>query len=205
MPNDMTADDTASPARADETIPDHDAAPPPPARDAITLGAGGGLTLAQVEAVARGGAHVAIAAAARERVLAGRALVERIGAEDRTVYGVTTGFGHLSSVKIAPDDLADLQRNLIRSHASGVGEPFDVPTARAIGLLLLNSLARGHSGVRLELVDLLAGLLNRGVTPVVPTRGSVGASGDLAPLAHFSLVLIGEGEAWHAGERLPGA
>ncbi len=171
----------------------------------ITVGSGRGLTLSQVEAVARGGAHVAIAPTARERVRSGRGLIERIGAEDRTVYGVTTGFGHLSSVKIAPNDLASLQRNLIRSHASGVGEPFDIPTARGIGLLLLNSLARGHSGVRLELIDLLAGMLNSGVTPVVPTRGSVGASGDLAPLAHFSLVLIGEGEAWYKADRLSGA
>ncbi len=182
----------------------HDAQPDHAGHKTITLGGGRMLTLAQVDAVARGGASVAIAPAARERVSGGRAFVERIGAEDRTVYGVTTGFGHLSSVKIAASDLADLQRNLIRSHASGVGEPFDPATVRAVALLLLNSLARGHSGVRIELVELLAELLNRGVTPVMPTRGSVGASGDLAPLAHFSLVLIGEGEAWYAGERMPG-
>ena len=162
------------------------------------------LTLADVVAVARGGAPVRLAASAVERVRAGRAFVERISAENRTVYGVTTGFGHLSSVKIAPDQLAELQRNLIRSHSSGVGEPFDIATTRAVLLLLANSLARGHSGVRVELLDLLLALLNADVTPVVPKRGSVGASGDLAPLAHLSLVLIGEGEAWHAGERLPG-
>src|SRR5579884_428485 len=159
----------------------------------VVIGGAAGLTLADVAGVARAGERVAIALEAFERVRAGRAFVERIGAEDRTVYGVTTGFGHLSCVKIEPDQLADLQRNLIRSHAAGVGEPFDAPTARAIVLLLLNSLARGHSGVRPELIELLAAMLNAGVTPVVPMRGSVGASGDLAPLAHLALVLIGEG------------
>ena len=163
------------------------------------------LTLRDVVAVARENATVALAPAALARVRAARTFVERIGEENRTVYGVTTGFGHLSSVKIAPDQLADLQRNLIRSHSSGVGEPFDIATVRAIMLLLANSLARGHSGVRPAVIELLLGMLNAGVMPIVPTRGSVGASGDLAPLAHLSLVLIGEGEAWRAGERLPGA
>ncbi len=163
------------------------------------------LMLADVVAVARGGARVELADEAVGRIAAGRAFVDRIHDEDRTVYGVTTGFGHLSSVKIPPDSLAELQRNLIRSHASGVGEPLDTATVRAVLLLLANSLARGHSGVRIELVRLLAALLNAGVTPVVPARGSVGASGDLAPLAHLALVLIGEGEAEYAGERLAGA
>ncbi len=162
------------------------------------------LTIARVVAVAREGAPVRLAAEAVQRVRVARDLVERIGGEDRSVYGVTTGFGHLSCVKIAPDQLADLQRNLIRSHASGTGEPFDTPTVRAIMLLLANSLARGHSGVRLELLELLIGLLNAYVTPVVPMRGSVGASGDLAPLAHLSLVLIGEGEAFYQSERMAG-
>lgn len=162
------------------------------------------ITRADVEAVARGRARVALAESAVERVRAARALVERIGEQRETVYGVSTGFGHLSTVKIPPDQLAALQRNLIRSHASGVGEPFDVPTTRAIMLLLANSLSRGHSGVRVELIRLLLDMLNQDVTPIVPGRGSVGASGDLAPLAHLSLVLIGEGEAIHAGERLAG-
>jgi histidine ammonia-lyase len=163
------------------------------------------LTLAEVVAVAREGRPVRLAPVAAARVRAARAVVERLVDEDRTVYGITTGFGHLSRVKIPHDDLAALQHNLIRSHASGVGEPFDVPTVRAVLLLLAHSLSRGHSGVRVELLEALLGLLNAGVTPVVPMRGSVGASGDLAPLAHLSLVLLGEGEAWHAGERLPGA
>jgi histidine ammonia-lyase len=162
------------------------------------------LTLARVEAVARQGAPVELAPSAIERVTAARALVERLVAEDATVYGITTGFGHLSRVKIPPADVATLQRNLIRSHASGTGEPFDVATVRAVMLLLLNSVSRGHSGVRPEVVRLLAAMLNAGVTPVVPMRGSVGASGDLAPLAHLSLVMIGEGEAWWHGQRVAG-
>jgi histidine ammonia-lyase len=166
---------------------------------------GGPLTLAQVAAVAYDGAGVTLTPAAIERVATARALVDRLVAEDRTVYGITTGFGHLSRVKIAHDELAALQRNLVRSHASGVGEPFDIPTARAVMLLLAASLARGHSGVRLVVLEQLIAMLRTGVTPVVPMRGSVGASGDLAPLAHLSLALIGEGEAWYAGERLPGA
>ena len=173
----------------------------------VTIGGTGEqrISLDEVVAVARDDAHVRLDDNAIERVRAARAFVDRICAEDRTVYGVTTGFGHLSRIKIAPDQLADLQRNLIRSHASGVGEPFDIATARAVMLLLANSLARGHSGPRLEVLSLLVGMLNAGVTPVIPMRGSVGASGDLAPLAHLSLALIGEGEAWFDGERLPGA
>ena len=150
-----------------------------------------GLTLGDVVAVAREGARVRLASEAADRVTMARAFIERIGAEERTVYGVTTGFGHLSTVKISGDKLADLQRNLIRSHASGVGEPFATDTVRAVMLLLANSLARGHSGVRVVVIELLLGMLNAGVTPVVPKRGSVGASGDLAPLAHLALTLIG--------------
>lgn len=163
-----------------------------------------GLSLVDVAAVAWDGAPVQLAPDAADRVATARAFVERIGAEERTVYGVTTGFGHLSSVKISSDNLADLQRNLIRSHASGVGEPFATDTVRAVMLLLANSLARGHSGVRVAVIELLLGMLNTGVTPVVPKRGSVGASGDLAPLAHLALTLIGEGEADYAGERMSG-
>ncbi|HEX8732265.1 MAG TPA: histidine ammonia-lyase [Ktedonobacterales bacterium] len=163
------------------------------------------MTLGDVVAVAREGAEVALAPGALERVRAARAFVDQLTREDRTVYGVTTGFGHLSRVKIPPEQVEALQRNLIRSHSSGVGEPFDIPTARAITLMLANSLARGHSGVREQTLDLLVAMLNHDVTPVIPTRGSVGASGDLAPLAHLSLALIGEGEAWQAGERLPAA
>ncbi|MGO8946948.1 MAG: histidine ammonia-lyase [Ktedonobacterales bacterium] len=170
----------------------------------ITIGGRARIRLAEVNAVALEGIPVSLSRAAEQRIQAARDLIDRICSENRTVYGVTTGFGHLSSVKIPSFQLAELQRNLIRSHASGVGEPFDVPTARAIMTLLANSLARGHSGVRREVLHLLISMLNQGVTPVIPMRGSVGASGDLAPLAHLSLVLIGEGEAWYDGTRLPG-
>ncbi len=173
---------------------------------AVTIGRDGhGLTLDDVVRVAREGARVRLAPAAAERVRAARAFIERISGEGATVYGVTTGFGRLSNVKIPGDQLEQLQHNLIRSHASGVGEPFSVPTVRAVMLLLANSLSHGHSGVRPETLQLLLDLLNAGVTPVVPRRGSVGASGDLAPLAHLNLVLIGEGEAYYHDERLPGA
>jgi histidine ammonia-lyase len=173
-------------------------------RRVVTLSGKERMTLAEVVAVADLGARVSLSHMAEQRVQAARRFVDRICEENRTVYGVTTGFGHLSSVKIPSPQLAELQRNLIRSHSSGVGEPFDVATTRAVMVLLTNSLARGYSGIRLEVVRLLIAMLNRGVTPLIPMRGSVGASGDLAPLAHLSLVLIGEGEARYEGERLPG-
>lgn len=174
---------------------------------AVTIGRGRGqgLTLTDVAHVAREGAPARLASVAAERVQTARAFIERISGEGATVYGVTTGFGRLSGVKIPGDQLEQLQQNLIRSHASGVGEPFAVPTVRAVMLLLANSLAHGNSGVRLETLQLLLDMLNAGVTPIVPKRGSVGASGDLAPLAHLNLVLIGEGEAYYSGERMPGA
>ena len=120
------------------------------------------------------------------------------------MYGVTTGFGQLENVRIAAEDAARLQVNLLRSHAVGSGPPLDVEIVRGMLFLLASSLRRGHSGVRLEVVELVLGMLERGVTPVVPSKGSVGSSGDLAPLAHLGLVLIGEGEATVAGEALPG-
>jgi histidine ammonia-lyase len=126
---------------------------------------------------------------------ASRAVVEQLVAEGRTVYGVTTGFGDLSTVRIEPEQTAELQRNLVRSHAAGVGEPLPVEVVRAMLLLRANALAIGLSGVRPQVVELLIGMLNGEVHPVVPSRGSVGASGDLAPLAHLALAVIGEGEA----------
>ncbi|MFP5205123.1 MAG: histidine ammonia-lyase [Acidobacteriota bacterium] len=163
------------------------------------------LTLAEMEAVAGEGRPVEIAPAARERVRAARAHIEDILAAGQTVYGVNTGFGRLSDVSVPPGALAALQVNLVRSHAGGVGRPLSIPEARAMLLLRANVLAKGYSGIRPELLDLLAGLLNAGVTPVIPEKGSVGASGDLAPLAHLALVVIGEGEALHNSERLAGA
>jgi histidine ammonia-lyase len=163
------------------------------------------LTLHDVNAVARHGATVALAPSAAARVNAARQFVDTIVAQSRTIYGVTTGFGHLSRVTISHAQLNELQHNLLRSHASGVGEPLDEPTTRAMMLLLANSLARGHSGVRLAIIELLLSMLNARIYPIIPSHGSVGASGDLAPLAHLGLVLIGEGEAWYRGERLSGA
>ena len=162
-------------------------------------------TLAQLEAVARGAAPPPLEPADRERIAAGRSAVEEALDGGRVVYGVTTGFGQLSSVRIDAADAAQLQVNLLRSHAVGSGEPLDAEIVRGMLLLLASSLRRGHSGVRVELVELLLGLLERDVVPVVPSRGSVGSSGDLAPLAHLALVLIGEGEALAGGERMPGA
>ena len=161
-------------------------------------------TLELLEQVARGAAPPAPDAADRERIAAGRAVVEAALESGTAVYGVTTGFGLLASVRIAPDDAAQLQVNLLRSHAVGAGPPLDDEVVRAMLYLLAASLRRGHSGVSPELVELVLALLEHDVLPVVPSRGSVGSSGDLIPLAHLGLVLIGEGKASLAGEVLPG-
>ena len=163
------------------------------------------LTLARLEAVARGAAPRRLDRAARERIRAARAVVEEAVERGEAVYGVTTGIGDLAGVRIAPADAERLQLNLLRSHAVGSGEPLPEEVVRAMMLLLAASLGRGHSGVRTELVELLLALLERGVTPTVPSRGSVGSSGDLAPLAHLGLVLVGEGEATFEGARRSGA
>ncbi len=164
---------------------------------------GHGLTLDGIEAVA-GGARVAIAAPARSRVARAREFVERQFASGDAIYGVTTGFGRLANIAVDPADAVELQVNLVRSHAAGTGEPLARPFVRAAGVLRANSLSAGHSGIKPETLDLIVAMLNEGVTPVVPSQGSVGASGDLAPLAHMTLVLIGEGEASFRGERLSG-
>ncbi|MGA3263538.1 MAG: histidine ammonia-lyase [Terracidiphilus sp.] len=165
---------------------------------------GQALTLAEIEAVAQGGCPVAIAPAALARMAASRALIEEILAAGETVYGVNTGFGKLADVRIPPGSLAQLQTNLVRSHAGGVGRPLSEAESRAMLLLRANVMAKGLSGCRPALVELLVALLNAGVHPVIPEKGSVGASGDLAPLAHLALVVIGEGEAIFKGERLAG-
>lgn len=163
------------------------------------------LTLEDVEGVAQDGQTVALDPAARPKIEASRRVIEAALAAERPVYGVSTGFGPLSDVFVGAADREALQRNLLRSHAVGVGDPIGEAETRATVLLRANVLAKGLSGVRPELLELLCELLNRGVHPVIPERGSVGASGDLAPLAHLALVLIGEGEARYQGERLPGA
>jgi histidine ammonia-lyase len=162
------------------------------------------LALEQVAAVARGDEQVSLGAGARERVAAARALVARIVAAERVVYGVNTGFGKLSDYTIPQDELRELQLNLVRSHAAGVGAPLAIEEARAMMLLRANVLALGYSGARPLVIDTLIALLTHDVVPVVPEKGSVGASGDLAPLAHLAQVVIGEGEAFYQGARLPG-
>ena len=165
---------------------------------------GQALTLAEIEAVALCGCQVGIAPPALARARASRELIEGILATGQTVYGVNTGFGKLSDKRIPSGSLAQLQTNLVRSHAGGVGQPLSEAESRAMLLLRANVLAKGFSGCRTELVELLVALLNAGVHPVIPEKGSVGASGDLAPLAHLALVVIGEGEALFKGERMAG-
>jgi len=163
------------------------------------------LTPSLVERVARHSLRVALDDEARTRVAHARRLVERSLDDEAPHYGINTGFGSLSRERIGRADLRVLQRNLIRSHAAGIGAPLETEIVRAMMLILAASLARAHSGVRPELIDRILGLLNLGVTPIIPESGSVGASGDLAPLAHLAQVLMGEGEALVGGQRLPGA
>ena len=168
---------------------------------------GNGLTLEQVAAVSRRFASVEVDPQAIIRVRRCRALVERLlnDASKPVVYGLNTGFGSLRNILIEPDKVQELQRNLIRSHSCGVGPPASVEVVRAMMLLRANTIAKGYSGVRPVVVDTLLKMLNRRVHPVVPVKGSVGASGDLAPLSHLVLVMMGEGEALTAaGERIPG-
>ena len=162
------------------------------------------LTLPEIAAVASGQERVTLAAEARSRCEASRTVVADIVAENRAVYGVNTGFGKLSDVRIDPDKLSELQLNLVRSHSCGLGNPLSLAEARAMLLLRANVLACGLSGARPVVADTLVAMLERGVTPVIPEKGSVGASGDLAPLAHLALAAIGEGEAFYQGERLAG-
>lgn len=165
---------------------------------------GQALTLHEIEAVAIDGCHAEIAREAQGRVGESRALIESILAAGETVYGVNTGFGKLADVHVRGDKLAELQINLVRSHAGGVGNALSEAESRAMVVLRANVLAKGFSGVRPQLLDLLIGMLNASVHPVIPEKGSVGASGDLAPLAHLALVVVGEGEAFYRGERIAG-
>jgi histidine ammonia-lyase len=165
---------------------------------------GNSLTLAQTEAVV-GGDTVTLVPAAAERVRRARRFVEEIVARGDVVYGLNTGFGKLADVRIPDNELLDLQLNLVRSHACGVGAPLPTSAVRAMLLHRANVLAKGFSGCRVVVIETLLDMVNAGVHPVVPSRGSVGASGDLAPLAHLALVAIGEGRAQFGGEDLPGA
>ena len=162
------------------------------------------LTLEELAAVCRENAPVALSPEAKQRILESRQVVDMLVDEAAVVYGITTGFGKFSDVTITQDECKQLQRNLIVTHAVGAGEPFPRDVARGIMLLRVNNLAKGFSGTRLELVETLVAMLNRGVTPVIPQKGSLGASGDLAPLSHMVLPMLGLGQAEYEGEVLPG-
>ncbi|MFD1795361.1 histidine ammonia-lyase [Paracoccus aurantiacus] len=165
----------------------------------------GKVTLNELAQIWRGASPIRLDDAARAGIIASAERIAAASAGDAAVYGVNTGFGKLASVRIAPADTATLQRNLILSHCCGVGQPMDGDAVRLMMALKLMSLGRGASGVRIEIVALIEAMLEHGVLPMVPEQGSVGASGDLAPLAHMAAVMLGEGEAFFQGERLPGA
>ncbi len=169
----------------------------------ITL-TGNDLIFEQFYAVALRHEAVTFSPEALLRMKASRAVVDRLVAANETAYGINTGFGKLASVRISAEQVRQLQVNLVRSHACGVGAPLSVPETRAMMLLRANALAKGFSGVRPVVVETLCAMLNAGVHPVIPSQGSVGASGDLAPLAHLAQVVIGEGEAYLKHEKLPG-
>ncbi len=166
---------------------------------------GDSLSLADFSSISRGEASAVLAPRAAVRVDAARAVIDRAIAENRVVYGVTTGFGKFADVVIPREKLGQLQLNLVRSHAAGTGRPLDATAVRAVMLLRANCLAKGFSGVRKETLELLLACLERGIHPVIPEQGSVGASGDLAPLAHLALALVGEGEVEWNGKLLPSA
>ena len=165
----------------------------------------GSLTLAQLRQVWQQPLQLTLDESAHQAINDSVACVEAIVAEGRTAYGINTGFGLLAQTRIATHDLENLQRSLVLSHAAGVGEPLDDNIVRLMMVLKINSLARGFSGIRLSVIQALIALVNAGVYPWIPAKGSVGASGDLAPLAHMSLTLLGEGKARYRGEWLPAA
>lgn len=165
---------------------------------------GNSLTIEDVVAVARQRKQVALSAEAVKQMEISRTMVESLVKQGKVVYGVTTGFGKFSQVSIAPEEIEQLQENLIISHAVGVGNPLPEEVVRGIMLLRANALAKGYSGIRPEVVATLVEMLNMGVHPVIPEKGSLGASGDLAPLSHMALVMIGRGEAYYQGIRMPG-
>jgi histidine ammonia-lyase len=165
---------------------------------------GNDLTFAQLYAVAIQHEPVSLSPDAIQRMKASRAVVDKLLADGQTAYGINTGFGKLASVRISPEQVRQLQVNLVRSHACGVGVPLSEAETRAVMLLRANALAKGLSGIRPIVVETLCAMLNNGVHPIIPSQGSVGASGDLAPLAHLAQVVIGEGEAFYKSEKLDG-
>jgi histidine ammonia-lyase len=166
---------------------------------------GNSLTLEQVREVAREFRSAALSDGAKRAMMKSRALVDRWVLEGKPIYGINTGFGSFQDKSIPPGDVEQLQENIILSHAAGVGKPLPEEIVRAMMLLRANALAKGYSGIRVEVVERLLDMLNKRVCPVVPEKGSVGSSGDLAPLAHMTLPLIGRGEAFYDGERLAGS
>ena len=162
------------------------------------------LSLENIVDVARNYFEVDIDNSVLPKIENSRNLVDKFVEEERVIYGITTGFGDLCKVVISKDKSETLQKNLIRSHACGIGKPLDIEIVRAIMLLRVNSLVKGYSGIRLSTLNTLVEMINKQVHPVIPQKGSLGASGDLAPLAHMALVMIGEGEAFYKGQRLPG-
>jgi histidine ammonia-lyase len=161
---------------------------------------GQALTLAEIESVAAGKTKAALSQIAVERILASRRVIEDLLSRNQVVYGVNTGFGKLADVHVPASEIETLQVNLVRSHSSGLGKPLSIPETRALMVLRANVFALGYSGCRLELVETLLAMVERGVYPRIPEKGSVGASGDLAPLAHLALSIIGEGESWYDGQ-----
>src|SRR5438128_5654747 len=165
---------------------------------------GSSLTLQELVSVARDNSTVRVDRKALQRTKRGRAVLEKLLQEDEVIYGVNTGFGALSNVKVAPEDLKQLQANLLRSHASSVGKPHSTDVVRAMMLLRANTLIKGNSGIRPDIPQLIVALLNKRVHPYIPQKGSVGASGDLSPLSHMALVLMGEGRAEYKGTWMVG-
>lgn len=170
----------------------------------ITL-TGSRLTLGELKRIVTDSEQVALCPEALQNVKKSRQAVERIISEGRTAYGINTGFGKFSDVKINADDTETLQLHLIRSHACGLGKPFPEEVSRAMAVLRLNALLKGHSGIRPVVLERLRDMVNFGINAVIPSQGSLGASGDLAPLAHLALVLIGEGEVFQDGKPVPAA
>lgn len=164
---------------------------------------GNDLTIEQVVDVARHHRRIILSERAVERIKESRKIVDGIVENDKVVYGINTGFGLLSNVKISKDKTSELQKNLVMSHACGVGKPFTEEIVRAIMLLRVNTFAKGLSGIRLETVNVLIDMLNKDICPYVPSKGSVGSSGDLAPLSHIILVMIGMGELIVEGKKYP--
>ena len=166
---------------------------------------GSNLSGQEVVRCVRQGEPVELDADQLQKVRRSRELIVELIRRGKPIYGINTGFGLLANTSISAENVADLQRNLILSHSCGVGAPFSEEVVKAMMILRANALMKGHSGIRPEVIELLVELVNRGVTPLIPSQGSVGASGDLVPLAHMSAVLIGEGQAYYKGKLYSGA